>query len=228
MISYGLFNVKHWDSTHRTIASGASEDDDSFECLNFPVEQWKKKALKEQDFEHPNDHQNLGILYSPKSVPTLLYLRANQLRGLLLRPFFMSNSNLATSSRLAKPGLELAFDTIHILSDIDKRTNIHRNQLPIFRHFLASSVALILLIIAHKVQNHSISPSDLWNQFLPSYINEGMARAVDLATAYAHSSTVSDRLWKRLVSMQELFSSLEIIPRKRLRDGAFGSPSIAD
>ncbi len=228
MISYGIFSPKHWDATRRAIADGACEDDDSFEFLNFQVEQWRKKALEGLDFIHPKDSENLDIQRLPESMPTLLYLRANQLRGLLLRPFFMSNSNLEASSRLAGPGLELALDTIHVLSNINNRTDIYRKQLPLFRHFLASSVALILLIIAHKVQNYSISYSDLWTQFLPSHINEGITRAVDLATAYAHSSTVSHRLWEQLTSMLEPISSLDIISRKRLRHQAVDSSFISD
>lgn len=177
---------------------------------------------------HSRIQNDPNISWKTRSViPTLLHLRANQLQDLLFRQLFISNPNLAIGTSFAEPSLETACDTIEILCDINESSDLYRKQLPVFRHFLASSISVIFMIITHKTQIETTSSSDVRQQFLSNKTSDIITRAVQLATAYADSSGISRQLWERLVSIVESLWQHKIIPNGRL-DQMTSSSSIID
>jgi hypothetical protein len=176
------------------ITADALEDEDLFDFTNIQVDQWRERSLTGLPFVHPRDRTVSDI--PPQSLPTLLYLRANQIRGLMIRSYFLSDSSLASKDRVAQSGVELACDAIDILSDLDATTDIYRKQRPFFQHFLASSVAL-LLFITNESKEHFANP--MGEQFLPVNMSKSISRAFNLAAAYSDVSSASYRLWKRMV-----------------------------
>lgn len=194
MVSYGTYfpEIKRFLKDFGT--KTAYDDDQMFQSLSENIEQWRGLVLKDLKFSHPRDYEFPARETSSSILPTLLYLRANQLRGLILRPFFWESSE-AVNEEKVKLGLELANDTIFVLSDVNATTDAYHHQVPTFHHFLSSSVALLLLIIAH--QTHGCYPSSTIR--LPVDIDATITRATDLAAFYRHFSSSSQRLWARLL-----------------------------
>ncbi|EEA24909.1 hypothetical protein TMatcc_008011 [Talaromyces marneffei ATCC 18224] len=209
MISYASFYTRFWDFSGSMQTVGACEDEELFDTTNYQIEQWRKRSLAELYFVHPKDRTTSAPESLPQSMPTLLYLRANQLRGLIIRSCFLSGSSIAGSPQIAQSGMEFACDTIQILADLDATTDLYAKQHPFFQHFLASAIALLLLVIAtESKKDTSFKPTDL--PFSVS-LSESIARAFRLTASYFNVSAPSRRLLKRMMSMVEPLSKLGIV-----------------
>ncbi|KAH8886568.1 hypothetical protein GQ53DRAFT_619835, partial [Thozetella sp. PMI_491] len=201
MMAFILISDKFSEPSSRVANGGAYEDDDEFDIMNFQIEQWRKKAVGSYGF------QQIRAGQSPSGYPPawaiLLDLRANAVRELLLRPFFFSNTSAAASRRNIQPGLRLITDSIDVLSTLDKTTEIYRQHHPCFQHILATSCALLFLIVVYVEQNRASLGSDLPEGYGAS-VSRNFKNAYSLASTYSKSSRASKRLWKRLVLMKKL------------------------
>jgi hypothetical protein len=183
------------------------EDEDLFDVINIQIDQWKDRFLAGLSFVHPKDRV---ASFRPQSLPTLLYLHANLLRGLVVTSYFLSCSRLAGKRQMAQSGVEIARDTIAILSDLDATTDIYHKQHPIFQHFLASSVALLFLVIMHESGSKEHSETSIGERYNLANLSESIRRAFNLAEVYSKASSASERLWKRMKTMRERLSKLGI------------------
>lgn len=216
MMSFTIMSQKFNEPICRVATGGTYEDDDAFEVTNFQIEQWRKRSLEKQNFTHPSTWQ----ASPPANMPSwtiILYLRANAVRGILLRPFFLSSSlNTESSKRSIGPGLDIVSDTVNILSTLDRSTDIYRKQHPFLQHFLVSACALLFLIIAFADQKCGASsssgdsfPAESWDA-----VGRNFMKAFALASAYSDSSRMSRKLFDRLVMLKEPLTKLGILPRE--------------
>lgn len=215
MISYTSMSPK-FEGPIYSVAAGASyEQDDAFEVLNFQIDQWLKKAIEGQALFHPSPAEAIGVKpladhsKRPSPTATLLYLRANAFRSIILRPFFLSNFPSHVSVKMIKPSMAIISDILGVLSLLDSTTDIYRNQHPFFQHFLNSACALLFLVIAYfrAERNRSLvaQSSDLLDPF-PGLVKREVERALALASAYSNLSSYSHRLAKRLRQLEEQLS----------------------
>ncbi|KAL7952824.1 hypothetical protein V8C34DRAFT_322394 [Trichoderma compactum] len=207
MVSYASFTPRLWDHNSRLLTADALEDEDLFDVTNIQIDQWKERYLTGLSFVHPKDRVANS---SPQSLPTLLYLRANLLRGLVVTSYFLSCSHLIGKKQMAESGTEIACDTITILWDLHKTTNIYHKQHPFFQHFLASSVALLFLVIMHESDSGESSITFIGERFDLEDLSTSISHAFTLAEAYSEASSASERLWNRMKSMRERLSRLGI------------------
>lgn len=215
-MTFTIMSQKFNEPICRVATGGTYEDDDAFEVTNFQIEQWRKRSLEKQNFTHPSTWQASPPANMP-SWTVILYLRANAVRGILLRPFFLSSSpNTESSKRSIGPGLDIVSDTVNILSTLDRSTDIYRKQHPFLQHFLGSACALLFLIIAFadlKCGASSSSgdsfPAESWDA-----VGRNFKKAFTLASAYSDSSRVSRRLFDRLVMLKEPLTKLGVLPRE--------------
>lgn len=188
---------------------GACEDEELFDTASYQIEQWRKRSLAQLNFVHPKNRTTSAPESLPQSMSTLLYLRANQLRGLIIRSCFLSGSSIASSPLVAQSGMELACDTIDVLTDLDATTDLYAKQHPFFQHFLASAVALFLLVIASESKRSTLTKTK--SDLSPSVnLNDSFSRAFSLTASYFNVSAPSRRLLKRMISMAEPLSKLGI------------------
>lgn len=215
-MTFTIMSQKFNEPICRVATGGTYEDDDAFEVTNFQIEQWRKRSLEKQNFTHPSTWQ----ASPPANMPSwtiILYLRANAVRGILLRPFFLSSSpNTESSKRSIGPGLDIVSDTVNILSTLDRSTDIYRKQHPFLQHFLVSACALLFLIIASADQKCGASsssgdsiPAESWDA-----VGRNFKKAFALASAYSDSSRVSRKLFDRLVMLKEPLTKLGVLPRE--------------
>ncbi|EED18710.1 conserved hypothetical protein [Talaromyces stipitatus ATCC 10500] len=209
MASYAPFHTRFWDFSGTMRTAGACEDEDLFDSCNYQIEQWRKRSLADLDFLHPKIRRISTPASLPQPVSTLLYLRANQIRGLTIRSVYLSGSSLAGSRHIVKSGIEIACDTIDVLADLDATTDIYAKQHPFFQHFLTSAVALLLLVIASESKRNTLYKiiSDLSSSV---DLGESISRAFSLNASYFTVSGASRRLFKRMISMAEPLSKLGI------------------
>ena len=183
-------------------------DVELLQFVNYQVDRWQEAVMKEFQYVHPN---NLAAdeEYRPDPIATLLYLRANQLHILLLRPFFFSDSVLDPDPDMVGRGLAIASDTICVLCHLDANTDNYRRQYAFFSHFLSSAAALILLIITHQTQPDA--SGNAGRAVISQTVRQPLKNAMKLASAYASSSAYSMKLHQKIVSIVGILSRLNII-----------------
>lgn len=206
MMSFTIISQRFNEPICRVATGGTYEDDDAFETTNFQIEQWRKRSLEKRKFSHPGTWQ----AGPPANMPlwtVILYLRANAVRCILLRPFLLFNSNNTESSRRSiEPGLDTVSDTINILSILDRSTDVYRKQHPFLQHFLASACATLALIIAYVEQNRDNVSGETRDA-----VGRNFKKALALASAYSDSSRASRKLYERLVMIREPLRNLAIL-----------------
>ncbi|EUC28755.1 hypothetical protein COCCADRAFT_30046 [Bipolaris zeicola 26-R-13] len=212
MISYTFMSPKFEVPIHRVAAGATYEQDDAFELLNFQIDQWLKKAIDGHGIYHPSPETAVGVKPTvdpskpPSPVATLLYLRANAFRSIILRPFFLSGSHSNVSVKMIKPSMNIISDTIGVLSMLNSTTDVYKTQHPFFQHFLSSSCALLFLVVAYVRADRNrvviMQSADLLEPF-PGLVKREVERALALATAYSTISQSSCRLAKRLRHLEE-------------------------
>ncbi|KIW15886.1 hypothetical protein PV08_05936 [Exophiala spinifera] len=201
MMTFTFMSHKFNEPISKAAKGEAYTDDDSFEVTNFLIEQWRKRFLENHNFADPSMWESMPST-RPPSWTIILYLRANSVRSILLRPFFLSDSATDASKRHIAPALDFITDSINILSVLDRTTNIYRTQHPFLQHFLAGACALLFLLLVHTAQNRAaISPS-LPHDFLTK-VNKNFWKALDLSQSYVGLSISSRKLHKRLTTIKE-------------------------
>lgn len=199
-----------------SVAAGATyEQDDAFEILNFQVDQWLKKAIDGYGIYHPTPAAAIGVKLTANPtkgtspVATLLYLRANAFRSIILRPFFLSGSHSNVSVQMIKPSMNIISDTIAVLSLLNSTTDIYKTQHPFFQHLLSSACALLFLVVAYvrADRNRSVAVQSVGlAEPFPKSVKQEVERALALATAYSSLSQKSGRLAKRLRHLEKQLS----------------------
>jgi hypothetical protein len=203
------------------VAAGASYDqDDAFEVLNFQIDQWLKKAIEGQSLFHSCPAEAIGVKpiidhsKRPSPTATLLYLRANAFRSIILRPFFLSSLPSHVSVKMITRSMAIISDTIGVLTLLDSTTDIYRTQHPFYQHFLNSSCALLFLVVAYFCADRNRSlimqSSDLREPF-PELVKREVERALALASAYSTFSQISNRITKRLRHLEEQLSRSDFL-----------------
>ncbi|KAJ0116295.1 hypothetical protein J7T55_005241 [Diaporthe amygdali] len=177
------------------VAQGLSFDnEDELELTDFKIDQWRRKfVLNQEDFEPPCEWIASG---PPETLPVpllIMYLRANSVRGLLLRSSFISSS--VVSKDKTKSALGLVSDTLDTLKVLDDKSNIYRRLRPHFQHILASASSLLCLVAVKLKKDRSPdwSASDF-----ADIIGHNFQTALHLSAAHASTSQASWKLWKRL------------------------------
>lgn len=199
------------------VARGECIEEDDIDLINFQVENWRKRALENQSFVHPEQWES-SLSAQPPPWTTLLYLRANAVRGILMRPFYLSSQGSHVAAKKVWPGLELVSDSLNILFILDNTTDIYKKQHPSFQHYVASSCALLFLIIIYT-KKHGITPPESKHEFLQT-VKQNFDIALKLSAAYSQSSRASRELWKRLQSVGDPLFRWGVLHEETLRDAS--------
>lgn len=202
MLVFCQISDKFAEPISQAAKGGTCEDDETFEICNFQIEQWRKKTLSGDGFTLPRE---VGT-NSPEPTPwkILLYLRANAVRKLLLRPFFLPSATVDVGKRNIQPGLDLISESIDCLDWLDRNTKIYRRLHPSFQHLLNSSCALLSLMVAFVGQHRSDIPLETLAS-VSQCVNRAFSKAEWLASKYSSVSRFSKQLRKYLSSVEDSF-----------------------
>ena len=177
-------------------------DDETFDISNYQIQQWRKKTLSQQDLILPAEWAAKRSILAPWTI--LIYLRANTIKKLLLRPFFLPNAPVEIGKRNLDAGLDVVSETIGYLDCLDKTTDIYRRLHPHFQHLLASASALLSLMVAFVCQHRAAMSAEALSRTV-QVVNVKYPAALKLAAKYKTSFRASGRLWRYLSSMEDSF-----------------------
>lgn len=198
MISYSRLSSKVWEST--TFDGRSSEiNKDNIQYLDFQISQWSASIPESLQF-HP-DSQN-ATSRGQHRLQVILYMRTNHMRVLIYRPVLYSVTNIVENKKDADTAVNVAKDTIRVLTRLNETSDIYRTQQVCFNYFLVSALAVLFLAVAHAPLNFS------------SQVRDEFHMALDLVKNFSSKSYISKRLWRTVKDLKEVGPKLGVISRQ--------------
>ncbi|OGM47226.1 hypothetical protein ABOM_003985 [Aspergillus bombycis] len=192
------------------------QDDDAVELMLFQVQQWQKKCVGGRELSDVKTW-----LVQPSSMPPpwmlLLIFRAVSIRSLLFRPSFFPSSRVERSKQHVSPALELLWQSIDALFQIDSATDIYCKHRPYYQHILASICSLVFLLTGY-VHDHRTALSSSLPPDFDWKIRGCLQTASDLARKYANTSAAAHKLWERILEVRHVLETYGIKPMYASRE----------
>lgn len=201
MISYNRISSKIWYSG---LGSEGTTDirRDEIGYLDYQVLQWYKQVPDELKF-YPVESPKNGETASRgmRRLRVLLYLRMNQLRIVIYRPVLHSAASIVEDRGHAQTVVDIAKDTVRVLTRLNQMSDIYRTQQITFNYFLVAALAVLFLAVCH-------APSDFGRQ-----VRDEFYMALDLINGFSTKSYVSKRLWKTIKGLRKTGEKLGVFAR---------------
>ncbi|OAX82889.1 hypothetical protein ACJ72_02757 [Emergomyces africanus] len=201
MIAYCRIGSKIWYSGLGS-AGIATTKREVIGFLDYQVLQWLKNLpdnLKFYSPEHPADGEPIDR--ETRRLRVLLYIRGNHMRILIYRPVLHSTSGILENMPYAQTVVDIAKDTIRVLTHLNQTSDIYRSQKMLFNYFLVSALVVLLLAVSH-------APADFNRQ-----VRDEFYMALDLVKRFSAKSYVSKRLWKMIKGLREIGEKLGLLNR---------------
>ena len=115
----------------------------------------------------------------------------------------------------AQTVVDVAKDTIRVLTRLNETTDIYRTQQVCFNYFHISALAVLFLAVAH-------APGVFSRQ-----VRDEFYMALDLIKGFSTQSYVSQRLWKMIKGLKEVGPKLGVIQALTDPDDAHSSAAVA-
>ena len=218
MIQYSAIGAKVWRSVVSTTSSSAVTPINTEEMgyLDYQVVQWHRNIPAHLRFEHPTQSGRLSTPVGPPPsraghrLRILLYLRANQMRILIYRPVLHSATNTMQHRESAQTVVDVAKDTIRVLTHINQTSDLYRTQQVLFNAFLTSALAVLFLAVAH-------TPAEFAEN-----VREEFYMALDLVRGFSKGSWISKRLWRTVRVLKEVGPKLGLLSKDEASEGQKG------
>lgn len=229
MITYSNIATKVWKSiasidSPSTSSNMFSKDDISY--LDYQVLQWQRSLPEPLQYTHPNSSEYKQNNTDPNAIGgralhrqrLVLYLRANQMRISIYRPFLYSPNSIAStaSAAFAQTVTDVAKDTIRILTHANQTSDIYRTQQITFNYFLLSALAVLFLAVSH-------APVDF-----ATLCRDEFSMALELIRTLSANSYVSRRLWRMIRGMKEVGPRLGLMANTSSESGGIGTKSATE
>lgn len=198
IVQYSAIGNKVWRAATSTSTGGAAINTEEMSYLDYQVIQWHRNLPPQLHFEHPA--RPGGSVAPIPPAPTraanrlrvLLYLRANQMRIQVYRAVLHSATSIMQHREQARTVVDVAKDTIRILTHVHQTTDLYRSQQMLFNSFLTSALAVLFLTVSH-------TPATFADN-----VREEFYMALDLVRGFSKGSYVGRRLWKTIRVLKEV------------------------
>lgn len=199
MISYSRISSKVWGSVSNIEDSRSEIKKDTIGYLDYQILEWQKRIPDSLRFYQSNSTElsNRG----QRRLQLLIYLRTNQMRILIYRPVLHSATSIIENRNYAQTVVEIAKDTIRVLSGINLTSDIYRTQQACFNYFLVSALAVLFLAVSH-------TPIEFNRQ-----VRDEFYMALDLIKGFSTKSYISKRLWITIKGLKEVGPKLGLVSR---------------
>lgn len=206
MISYSRISSNVWCSVSNIQGSRSEIKKDNIGYLDYQILQWQKSIPEALRF-YPSESVELTVPNrGQRRLQVLLYLRCNQMRILIYRPVLHSATSIMDNRHYAQAVVEVAKDTIRILTCLNQTTDIYRSQQICFNYFLISALAVLFLAVSH-------APLEFNRQ-----VRDEFYMALDLVKGFSTRSYISTRLWMTIKGLKEVGPKLGMVSRPALPD----------
>ena len=203
MISYSRISSKIWRSTTSFESAPNEIDRENIGYLDCQILQWHNTIPDFLRFNPSDSFLALkGVSRGQRRLHILLYLRTNQMRTLIYRPVLHSATTIMENRRFAQIGVDVAKDTIKVLTRLNETTDIYRTQQVCFNYFLLSALAVIFLAVSH-------APMEFSHQ-----VRDEFYQALEIVKGFSNNSYISKRLWKAIRGLKEIGPKLGLVSRQ--------------
>lgn len=141
-----------------------------------------------------------------RRIRVVLYLRANQLRIQLYRPVLFSITSILENRGYASTCVEIAKDTIQVLTRLNQISDLYSTQQVSFHYFLILALGVLLLAVAHAPAEFSQN------------VRDEFYMALDLVKGFSSKSYLSSRLWRTIKGLKEIAPKLGLISGQALAE----------
>lgn len=182
--------------------TGSDVKHDEIGYLDYQLLQWYKQVPESLQF-NPNETASEERIpdRGRRRLRLLLYLRANQARISIYRPILNTATSILSNLRDARTVVDVAKDTISILTIINQTTDIYRTQQVCYNYFLVQALAVIFLAVAH-------APAEFARQTRDEFY-----AALDLVKGFSTNSYISRKLWQTIRGLREVGEKIGLVAR---------------
>jgi len=226
MIEYCRLGARICDSLSNAISGqprGVSEWRESLDFFQYRLDQWQEKQIP-QELRFVYDGPSVSRI---RHIRTLLYLRANHLRLLMMRPVLCcSNLDIVAEAPSLTMAVNIACETIRILVELNTSTDIYQLQETQYNYFFVTALGVLLVVLSQKSQ---LSASKVLQdvQIEQTTLEEArssLSTALDLLQSLAAASSASRRRFLRACA---LCCRLSLLPAAFSNDQIFTSNDMA-
>lgn len=207
MISYSRISSKVWCSVSNIEGSRSDIKKDNIGYLDYQILQWQSSTPESLRFYPSAPPNDLAVPNrGQRRLRVLLYLRTNQMRILIYRPVLHSATSIMENRSYAQSVVEVAKDTIRVLTRLNQTSDIYRSQQMCFNYFLISALAVLFLAVSH-------APVEFNRQ-----VRDEFYMALDLVKGFSTKSYISKRLWMTIKGLKEVGPKLGLVSRPPIPD----------
>lgn len=207
MILYSRISSKVWRSVTNFEFPDSEVKKDNIGYLDFQTLQWQSSIPEHLRYYPPMNATDLVTSdRGQRRLQVLLYLRTNQMRIMIYRPVLHSATSIMENRGYAQSVVEVAKDSIRVLTRLNQTTDIYRLQQMCFNYFLVSALAVLFLAVSH-------APVEFNRQ-----VRDEFYMALDLVKGFSTKSYIAKRLWKTIKGLKEVGPKLGLISRQPLPD----------
>lgn len=170
--------------------------------IDYEADRWYKSLPDQYNYTHPStdEHAQYGSEVNSRDGiamyrhRVILYLRRNHLRIQAYRPVLQSASLMLSESTsdYTRIVVDVAKDTIKIITHIHATSDVYRTQPVSFSAFLTSALAVLLLAVSNAPQQ------------LSEQCRDEFGMALDLVRGLSARSPAGKRLVRTMRSLKEL------------------------
>lgn len=158
---------------------------------DFRVLEWRRRLPHALQFDI--DHAQFDSTTESRSqyrMRLMLYLRANQMRIVVRRQCAFHSNQANMDDGHIQTMVDVACDTIRVLTDVVNTCDVYHTQQRTFNHFLESAISSLLLVVARR------------KDLAESSCVIGLHMALDLVRGFAPKSSMMRKLCDRLESLK--------------------------
>ena len=209
MISYSRIASRVWRTTNDA-SPGNEIDKNTVEYLDYEINEWYESIDESMRFSPVQFLMDAGSMSrGQRRLQIILYLRRNQMRTHIYRPVLHSLINIIDNRQAAQTVVDVAKDTIRVLTRLNEATDIYRTAQVLFNHFLTAALGVLFLAVSH-------APNDFSDQ-----VRDEFYQALDLAKGFSEHSYIAQRLWKTIKGLKEVAPKLGLAShRTKLTDAS--------
>ncbi|RMX80110.1 hypothetical protein D0869_07809 [Hortaea werneckii] len=210
MINYSAIGSKVWHTvaTAPSTEGGPLINTEEMNYLDYQVIQWHRTIPVFLRFEHPAQVGRLSTPIGPAPsraghrLRIIIYLRANQMRILIYRTVLHSATSIIRYREQAQTVVDVAKDTVRVLTHINHTTDLYRTQQMLFNPFLTSALAVLFLAVSH-------TPALFAEQ-----VKEEFYMALELIRGFSKDSWIGKRLWRTIRVLKEVGPKLGLAAKE--------------
>jgi hypothetical protein len=182
-----------------------SKEDVSY--LDFQIVNWHRNLPPQLHWDRESWNQADGdVSAGQQRLPIILYLRANVMRVMIHRPVLHSTASIVSNPIQAQTVVDIAKDTIRILTHINRTSRMYRASQSLFNAFLTAALAVLFLAVSHMPETYA------------GQVREEFYMALDLVRGISKGSWVSKRLWKTIRLLKEVGPKLGLMTNNPQND----------